>query len=117
MTRASHEAHASREALTFVDAGRTFDCRVEHAETRPGPSAEAWWWFRVSSDAAQRFAPFRAAPDDTPDGVRDRIVAYYDDRLARRAAPEARWWDRRRAAAEVPNGQTRAGAALTTEAA
>ena len=80
------------ESFAFVDAGRTFDCTVE---TLRGSNAESWWWFRVSSEMHQRFAPFRAAPADTPDAVRGRIVAYYEELLERRAAPTVPRWQRR----------------------
>ncbi len=81
------------DAFSFVDAGRTYTCRVETAR------AGAWWWFAVSTEAHQRHAPFRAEAGDTEDGVRARIVAYYEERLARRAAPPAGGpWHARRAA-------------------
>jgi hypothetical protein len=90
------ETHAH---FAFVDAGRTFDCCVETPRhVSSALRTEAWWWFHVSSEAHQRFAPFRAAPDDTPDIVRGRIVAYYDALLASRAAPSATWWQRKFAA-------------------
>jgi hypothetical protein len=82
------------ESFAFVDAGRTFNCCVE---TPRRQHAEAWWWFEVSSEAHQRFAPFRATPEDNPDVIRDRIVAYYDDLLVRRAEPNGRRWQRGRA--------------------
>jgi hypothetical protein len=95
-TREMRETH---DSFAFVDAGRTFTCRVE--PLRPA-AAEAWWWFRVSSEVRARFAPFRAAPSDTPDVVRGRILEYYDDLLARRAAPVTMGWGRRRTAAAPP---------------
>ena len=39
------------ETFAFVDSGRTFTCCVETARR---PDAEAWWWFRVSTDEHQR---------------------------------------------------------------
>jgi len=92
-TRETRETH---DSFAFVDAGRTFTCRVE--PLRPA-GAEAWWWFRVSDEVRARFAPFRAAPGDTPEVVRGRILGYYDDLLARRAGPVTMGWGRRRAAA------------------
>jgi len=78
--------------FVFVDAGRTFTCEVE----APGRSrSETWWWFRVSTEDHQRYAPFRAAADDTRDDVRARVVAFYDNLLARRAEPAASRWQRR----------------------
>jgi hypothetical protein len=83
-------------SVEFVDAGRTFICSV--AQRRASESA-LWWWFRVSSDAGNRYAPFLAESDDTPASVQARIVAYYDDLLARRAAPSVPRWQRARPAA------------------
>jgi hypothetical protein len=88
-------AGAGIAGFEFVDAGRTFTCSVEAPRAaRP----EGWWWFRVTPDVRdQRYAPFRASADDTRDGVRTRIVAYYDDLLARRAMPSTNTpWARRR---------------------
>ena len=79
------------ENFAFVDAGRTFTCEVE---TPRRPLADAWWWFRVSTEDHQRYAPFRADGTDTPDTVRDRVIAYYDDLLARRADRTPRRWQR-----------------------
>ena len=76
----------------FVDAGRTFSC--DAAPRRPTES-EYWWWFRVSTDDRNRYAPFIATPDDTPASVQARVVAYYDDLLARRAAPSVPRWQRK----------------------
>jgi hypothetical protein len=71
------------DSLTFVDGGRTFTCAVEKQHL----TSERWWWFRVSTDDRQRYAPFRAAKGDTAAGVQERIVAFYDNLLARRAEP------------------------------
>ncbi len=79
----------------FTDAGRTFTCRVEAARA---PRVDAWWWFEVSTERHARHAPFRAAPGDTRDDVQARVVAYYDEMLARRAAPPQPYWQRRSAA-------------------
>ena len=78
--------------LSFEADGRTFTCEVGPLHNR---SEDAWWWFRVSSEEHQRFAPFRAAPEDTSDDVRARILSYYEDLLARRAAPAPTRWQRR----------------------
>ncbi|AHG89446.1 hypothetical protein J421_1909 [Gemmatirosa kalamazoonensis] len=84
------------EEFSFIDAGRTFRCRIENSRTRAG---DAWWWFEVSTEQYERHAPFRAEASDTPAGVRARVVAYYDDLLARRAAPaQGRWHQRPRVA-------------------
>jgi hypothetical protein len=82
------------QGFAFVDAGRTFTCRVDSPHRA---HAGDWWWFEVSSEQHQRFAPFRALPEDTPEAVRDRIVAYYEDLLVRRAEPSGRRWQRGRA--------------------
>ena len=79
------------EGFQFQHDGRTFTCTVgELGATRAG----AWWWFRVSTDDRHRYAPFQASPTDTQASVRTRIVAYYDDLLARRAAPATSYWRR-----------------------
>jgi hypothetical protein len=83
-------------SVDFIDAGRTFSCSV--APRRASESA-LWWWFRVSSDAANRYAPFLAESGDTPASVQARIVAYYDELLVRRAAPSVPRWQRARPAA------------------
>ena len=84
------------EGFVFVDSGRTFTCEVNPVRATHD---EAWWWFRVSTESNQRFAPFRAAVGDTTDAVRDRVVAYYEHLLARRAEPYQRRWSRERPAA------------------
>lgn len=81
--------------LEFVDAGRTFTCSA--ASRAPSDSA-MWWWFRVSGDDRNRYAPFRAAAEDTPASVQARVVEYYDTMLARRAAPTVPYWQRQRPA-------------------
>lgn len=70
-------------SFSFEDAGRSFACHVEHAQTR---DMTLWWWFTVSSDH-HRYAPFHASVGDTEESVRSRVVAFYDALLARRAAP------------------------------
>lgn len=75
------------QSFEFEDAGRTFVCRVEQARA---PRTTTWWWFTVSGDNS-RYAPFHSGPRDTEDSVRERIVAYYDELLARRAAPRQPW--------------------------
>jgi hypothetical protein len=82
--------------FTFVDANRTFTCRVEASSREP---AEAWWWFRVSTESHQRHAPFRAELTDTRRDVQVRVVAYYDNLLERRAEPPRARWERRQTAA------------------
>jgi len=84
--------HEHRDGFSFVDAGRTFTCRVE--SSRP-QAADAWWWFNVSTARHERHAPFRADASDTPAGVQARVVSYYDELLARRAAPSTGHWNSR----------------------
>ena len=81
--------------FAFADGDRTFTCRVE-ASHRAG--AEAWWWFQVSTESHQRYAPFRAEVTVTHRDVQARVVAYYDNLLARRAEPARPRWERRPAA-------------------
>lgn len=76
-----------KESFDFVDAGRTFACRIEAARN---PRVAAWWWFSVSNDR-QRYAPFHSDASDSEDSVRSRIVAFYENRLARLAAPRQPW--------------------------
>ena len=76
--------------LQFLVGGRTYTCRVEQSGGAP---ASPWWWVDVSGDQA-RYAPFRADAGDTEDSVRDRVVAYYEGLLERRAAPSSRWGSR-----------------------
>jgi len=79
------------QEFSFVDRGRTFQCRVAASRvTGPDP----WWWFEVSTEQHQRHAPFRADPDDTFEVVQQRMVAYYDNLLERRAAPVVKKWSR-----------------------
>ncbi len=78
----------AREAFDFEEGGRTYTCRVEGLR---GDLSERWWWLTVSGDRS-RHAPFRAAVDDTGPSVRMRMVAYYEDRLARRGWADTRGW-------------------------
>jgi hypothetical protein len=90
------------KGFEFVDRDRTFTCSVEAPRAT---RTEAWWWFRVSTEPGPRYAPFRRAPGDTREAVQSRIVAFYDDLLARRAAPAANYWRRgrpRATGAEAP---------------
>ena len=75
--------------FSFADGDRTYTCHVEGLAGR----TEAWWWFQVSGDSS-RYAPFQAARGDTEASVRDRIVAYYQNMLARRAEPARSWHNR-----------------------
>ncbi|HVA58338.1 MAG: hypothetical protein WBQ26_10315 [Gemmatimonadaceae bacterium] len=79
------------EGFEFIDGDRTFTCSVGKAAA---VGNEAWWWFTVSTDDRQRYAPFRATARDTQKAIRARIVAYYDELLVRRAAPATPYWRR-----------------------
>jgi hypothetical protein len=70
-------------AFDFEHSGRTYRCTLEQRAAGP---AGIWWWFAVSYDQ-QRYAPFEAAPGDTRQSVRSRIIAYYEHRLWVRAQP------------------------------
>ena len=78
--------------FTFADGDRTFTCRVEASHRAP---ADRLWWFRVSTESHQRHAPFRAELTDTRRDVQARVVAYYDNLLARRAEQARPRWERR----------------------
>jgi hypothetical protein len=91
------KSKAPERNLSFVDGDRTFTCRV--APLR-GSDGDLWWWFSVSSGNGSRYAPFQAEPDQTDQAVKERVVAYYDDHLARRAAPSAGQWRRGPAGAQ-----------------
>ena len=81
------------KAFTFENNGRTYNCRVEEPR---GSRTQAWWWFDVSEDG-QRYAPFEATEDDTESAVQERVMAYYDHLLVRRAEPpqQRQHWARR----------------------
>jgi hypothetical protein len=78
------------KSFEFVDAGRTFKCTLEAQEKTP---SEKWWCFTVSTDSRTRYAPFRADAKDHETNVKKRIVAYYDNMLAARAAPPTPRWN------------------------
>ncbi len=82
----------------FEDAGRTFSCGVEKRSTA---HPEFWWWFTVSNDTRNRYAPFRAESPDTNANVKSRILAYHEELLAGRARPRTTSWQRQRPAGAV----------------
>ncbi len=83
------------KAFDFEDGGRVYTCHVEEQRhDRP----EVWWWFGVSGDRS-RYAPFRAAKEDTEASVRARVVAYYEERLTPRVV--GHWRDRNAARPRV----------------
>jgi hypothetical protein len=75
----------------FEADSRTYTCRVE----RRNELSEPWWWFKVTGDK-QRYAPFRASPDDTTYAIQLRITRYYRELLDRRAMPTVPWHRRGR---------------------
>ena len=75
-----------KDAFDFMHDGRTYTCHIEDRHRdRPDP----WWWFAVSGDRS-RYAPFRAIDGDTEVSVRGRMVAYYEDLVARRGYVDRR---------------------------
>jgi hypothetical protein len=97
------------DGFEFDQAGRVFTCSVEPSSSTGG---EAWWWFRVSTErSAQRYAPFRHTAGDILSDVQSRIVAYYDDLVARRAMPAVPHWRRGRPASPKPADQSTSGPA------
>jgi hypothetical protein len=85
------------DGFEFDQGGRVFTCSVAAS---PVTGDEPWWWFRVSTERSpQRYAPFRHVDTDDQPDVQRRIVAYYDDLLARRAMPAEPTWRRGRPAA------------------
>ncbi len=70
----------SIKGFDFVDGDRAFTC---HVEEQRGDRPDTWWWFVVSGDRS-RYAPFRAEKSDTEASVRERVIAYYAERLAPR---------------------------------
>ena len=82
------------DSFEFKQADRVFTCSVEES---PATGADAWWWFSVSTERSpQRYAPFRHVATDSRSDVQRRIAEYYDDLLARRAAPAVPYWRRGR---------------------
>ena len=79
------------QGFEFVDNDRTFTCSAEKTHALGN---EVWWWFSVSTDDRQRYAPFRASSSDTQKSIKARIVKYYDDLLVRRATPTVPAWRR-----------------------
>ena len=79
------------QGFEFVDNDRTFTCSAEKTHALGN---EVWWWFSVSTDDRQRYAPFRASSSDSQKSIKARIVKYYDDLLIRRATPTVPAWRR-----------------------
>jgi len=91
MARKLARTEPQQQGLVFEDQGRTFTCTVA---PRLAADPVRWWWFSVSDGTTHRYAPFVAADGDTDRTVQDRVVAYYDEHLARRAAPPVSRWRR-----------------------
>jgi hypothetical protein len=86
------------DEVRFHDGGRAFTCEAGPSPATPGT---LWWWITVSGER-QRYAPFRTHPDDTPEALQPRVVAFYEQLLADRARPRLTYANsmaRRRAAA------------------
>lgn len=79
-----------RRSMDFIDNDRTFTCVVAPRLAR---EVTLWWWFSVDGNNS-RYAPFVADADESDASVRTRILAYYEDHLARRAAPATPRWRR-----------------------
>ena len=67
----------------FQDGGRTFTCVAASSPATPGTF---WWWVNISGEA-QRYSAFRTQPDDTPQSLKRRVLAYYAQLLVDRARP------------------------------
>jgi hypothetical protein len=89
--------------MEFEDNGRTLTCRSGSSPATPGVT---WWWLAVSGES-QRYAAFRTEIGDTPENLRPRVVAYYEQLLADRARPrEVRPHWSGRASAPAPSVPT-----------
>ena len=86
------------DRLAFADGDRAFSCSVG---PRCASDASQWWWFSVSNGGTSRYAPFVAGEEDTAESVQARIIAHYDNMLARRAAPSIPRWRRAAPSAAV----------------
>jgi len=89
---ASSKAASSKAASTkaarlteieFEDDGRTFRCTAASSPATPGTD---WWWVSITGEN-QRYAAFRAEPNDTKASLQPRILAYYAQLLVDRARP------------------------------
>jgi len=90
--------------VEFEDNGRTLTCRSASSPATPGTD---WWWVAVTGES-QRYAAFRTDPGDTPENLRPRIVAYYEQLLVERARPRevrARWGQRPGEKKAEPQGE------------
>lgn len=69
--------------LEFEDAGRKMTCRSASSPATPGTM---WWWIDISGES-QRYTAFRTDPSDTPENLKPRVIAFYEQLLADRARP------------------------------
>jgi hypothetical protein len=88
------------KGFEFAAEGRTYVCTVEE---RRGTAGEFWWWFTVTGDTSM-YAPFQAVSSDTRTSVQERVVAFYNNRVFKRAQPTVRGgqWGRRPPTPAVP---------------
>ena len=70
----------------FEERDKVFRCFTDAPKAPASARSKHWWWFQVSGDES-KYAPFKAAPDDTEASVRSRVIQYYFERLARRSEP------------------------------
>lgn len=98
--------------LRFEDKGRTLTCQSASSPATPGTN---WWWLDVSGET-QRYAAFRTESGDTPENLRPRIVACYDQLLADRARPRITRppWAQRAVVPKLPD-ETSADASSNAE--
>jgi hypothetical protein len=69
--------------MEFENNGRKLTCRRGSSPATPGTS---WWWLDVSGEN-QRYTAFRSEPTDTPENLRPRVIAWYEQLLVDRARP------------------------------
>ena len=80
---------ASLDAQLLNNCNARLDARMEGMS-----QSELDYVRRAEFGLRLAMAPFRADPDDTYDVVQQRMVAYYDNLLERRAAPVVKKWSR-----------------------
>ena len=89
--------------IEFEDNGRKFTCRSASSPATPGTT---WWWLDVTGET-QRYATFRTEPTDTPQSLRTRMIAHYENLLVDRARPREfrTGWSRRAPTAKPADGE------------
>jgi hypothetical protein len=83
--KARSSAGAGLQEITFEHGGRKYVCTVEAQRRTP---EDRRWWFAVGGDE-QRYSPIEAAPNDTANSVRTRIIEFYERHLWLREQPAA----------------------------